>query len=96
MYTHIYIYSGPSRPSKCLHTTKIHWPTGLCHISVQKYIGSPAYQNQYTKIHHTIRVPLMHPQLPLPPEEVVAHPDLPQAVVVEHLQDPPAPAAGVH
>jgi hypothetical protein len=38
----------------------------------------------------------MHPQLPLPPEEVVAHPDLPQAAVVEHLQDPPAPAAGVH
>ena len=44
----------------------------------------------------TIRVPLMHPQLPLPQEAVVAHPDLPQAVVVEHPQDHPAQAAGVH
>jgi hypothetical protein len=26
----------------------------------------------------------------------VAHPYLPQAVEVVHLQDPPAPAAGVH
>jgi hypothetical protein len=52
MYTHIYI-CGPLRPSKCLHTTKIHRPSGPCHISVQKYIGSPAYQNglQNTYIH---------------------------------------------
>ena len=74
----------------------------------QKYIGPQAraasrYKNRltglsklYTKIHHTIRVPLMHPQLPLPQEEVVAHPYLPQAVEVAHLQDPPAPVAGVH
>jgi hypothetical protein len=51
---------------------------------------------RYTKYIYTIRVPLSHPQLPLPQEAVVAHPHLPQAVVVEHLQDPPAPAAGVH
>jgi hypothetical protein len=47
-------------------------------------------------IHHTIKGPLRHPQLPLPQEEVVAHPYLPQAVVVEHLLDRPAQVAGVH
>jgi hypothetical protein len=48
------------------------------------------------KIYHTIRGPLGHPQLPLPQEVVVAHPDQPQAVVVEHLQNHPAQAAGIH
>jgi hypothetical protein len=76
----------------------------------KKYIGPPAHaasrykklahqpieSKRYTKIHHTIRGPLGHPQLPLPQEAVVAHPHLPQAVVVEHLQDHPAQAAGVH
>ena len=38
----------------------------------------------------------MHPQLPLPQEEVVALPHLPQAVVVEHPLDRPAQAVGVH
>jgi hypothetical protein len=57
--------------------------------------GSPAYKQK--NIHHTsIRVPLSHPHLLLPQEEVVAHHHLPQAVVEDHPQDPPAPAAGVH
>jgi len=48
-----------------------------------------------TYIYHTIKGPLRHPQLPLPQEEV-AHPYQPQAVVVAHLQDHPAQVAGVH
>jgi hypothetical protein len=44
----------------------------------------------------TIRGPLRHPPLPLPQEEVVAHPYLPQAVVVDHLLDRPAQVAGGH
>jgi hypothetical protein len=64
-------------------------------FTYKKYIGSPAYQKG-TKMPHTIRGPLGHPQLPLPQEAVVAHPHLPQAVVVGHPQDHPAPAAGVH
>jgi hypothetical protein len=49
-------------------------------------------------IHNTkyIRVPLTHPLLPLPQEEVVALPHLLRPVVVEHLQDPPALEADVH
>jgi hypothetical protein len=73
----------------------------------KKYIGPQAratswYKNRLTSLSkivykiHTIRGPLSHPQLPLPQEEVVAHPYLPQAVEVAHLQDPPAPVAGVH
>jgi hypothetical protein len=92
MYTiYIYIY-GPIRPSECLHTKNTSARRPVPHLGTK--IGSPAYQKgiQYTYI----RVPLSHPQLLLPQEEVVAHPHLPQAVVVEHLQDPPAPAAGVH
>ena len=92
-HVYSYIYMGPSGHPN-VYIQKIHRPTGPCHISVQK-IGSPDYQKG-TKIHHTIRVPLMHPQLPLPQEAVVAHPHLPQAVVVEHLQDPPALAEGIH
>jgi hypothetical protein len=68
-------------------------PAGQCHTSVQNRLTSLYNQKD---LHDTIRVPLSHPQLPLPQEAVVAHPHLPQAVVVEHLQDPPAPAAGVH
>jgi hypothetical protein len=49
-----------------------------------------------THMYHTIKVPLRHPQLPLPQEEVVAHPYLPQVVVVEHLLDRPAQVAGGH
>jgi hypothetical protein len=60
-----------------------------------KKLGSPAYQKIHS-IHNTIKGPLRHPQLPLPQEEVVAHPYLPQAVVVEHLLDRPAQVAGVH
>jgi hypothetical protein len=67
-------------------------PTGPCHIWVQ--------QNRLTSLNstytsHTIKGPLRHPQLLLPQAEV-AHPYLPQAVVVEHLQDHPAQVAGVH
>jgi hypothetical protein len=69
-------------------------PAGQCHISVQKSAHQPI-KKVYT-VHTYIRVPLSHPQLLLPQEEVVAHPHLPQVVVVEHLQDPPAPGAGVH
>jgi hypothetical protein len=43
MYTHIYM--SPSGHPNVLHTKNIHRPVGQCHISVQKYIGSPAYQN---------------------------------------------------
>ena len=46
--------------------------------------------------YHTITGPLRHPQLPLPQEEVVAHPYLPQEVVVDHLLDRPAQVAGGH
>jgi hypothetical protein len=49
-----------------------------------------------THKYHTIKGPLRHPQLPLPQEEVVAHPYLPQAVVVEHLPDHPAQVVGGH
>jgi len=41
-------------------------------------------------------VPLSHPHLLLPQEEVVAHNHLPQAVVEDHPQDPPASTTGVH
>ena len=71
---------------------KIHRPAGPCHIMVQNSAHQPN-QNQYTKY---IKGPLRHPQLPLPQEEVVTHPYLPQAVVVEHLLDRPAQVAGVH
>jgi hypothetical protein len=89
MYTHIYIYiRGPLRPSKMFTYTKIHRPVGPCHIMVQK----SAHQPIKTSIQYMINQgPLSHPQLPLPQEEVVAHPYLPQAVEVAHLQDPPAP-----
>jgi hypothetical protein len=93
MYTHIYIYIGLSGHPN-VYIQKIYRPTGPCRILVYK-IGSPAYQKG-TKIPHTIRGPLGHPQLPLPQEAVVAHPHLPQAVVVEHPQDHPAQAAVVH
>jgi hypothetical protein len=93
VYTHIYIKASPAiRMFTYNKNTLAHRP--VPHLGTK--IGSPAYQKQYTKYIHTIRGPLAHPQLPLPQEEVVAHPYLPQAVVVEHLQDPPAPAAGVH
>jgi hypothetical protein len=84
-------------------------PSGHPNVYIQKiYIGPQAsatsrYKKsahqpikKVYKVHTYIRVPLSHPQLLLPQEEVVAHPHLPQVVVVEHLQDPPAPAAGVH
>jgi hypothetical protein len=64
-------------------------------FTYKKYISSPAYQKG-TKMPHTIKGPLGHPQLPLPREAMVAHPHLPQAVVVEHPQDHPAPATSVH
>jgi hypothetical protein len=89
-----YIYQGlPVHPNVYIQKN-IYRPTGPCRISVQK-LGSSAYQKD-TKMPHTIRVPLMHPQLPLPQEEVVNHPYLPQVVVVEHPQDHPAQAAGIH
>ena len=72
----------------------IHGPAGPCHLMVQKTRLTSLSKN--TRIHNTIKGPLRHPQLPLPPEEVVAHPYLPQAVVVEHLLDRPAQVAGVH
>jgi hypothetical protein len=92
VYTHIYIKASPA----------------IRMFTYKKYIGPPAraasrYKKSAhqpikkgTKVTHTIRGPLGHPQLPLPQEAVVAHPHLPQAVVVEHPQDHPAQAAGVH
>ena len=92
MYTHIYILASPA----------------IRMFTYKKYISPPAratyrYKQSAhqpikkgTKVPHTIRGPLGHPQLPLPQEAVVAHPHLPQAVVVEHPQDHPAQAAGVH
>jgi hypothetical protein len=77
-------------------------------FTYKKYICSQAsatsrYKNwltslskRYTIYISYIRVPLSHPHLLLPQEEVVAHHHLPQEMVVEHLQDPPTPAAGVH
>jgi hypothetical protein len=93
MYTHIYIYKA-SQAIRMFTYKKYICPQAMPQSSVQNRLTS-----LYTKkgIQYTsIRVPLSHPQLLLPQEEVVAHPHLPQAVVVEHLQDPPAPAAGVH
>jgi hypothetical protein len=92
IYIYIYIYR-PIRPSECLHT-KIHVSTGQCSTSVQK----PAHQPiNHKNVHHT---PLMGPLSPhhllLPQEEGVSHHHLPQAVVEDHPQDPPAPAAGIH
>jgi hypothetical protein len=57
---------------------------------VQKSAHQPNQKTVYT-IQNTIRGPLAHPQMPLPQAEVVAHPHLPQAVVVEHLLGPPCP-----
>ena len=74
---------------------KKYGPTGPCHIMVQQNRLTSLIKNGTPK-YHTIKGPLRHPQLPLPQEEVVAHPYLPQAVEVAHLQDPPAPAVGVH
>jgi hypothetical protein len=92
MYTHIYIWAPQAiRMFTYNKNTSAHRP--VPHHGTK--IGSPAYQKGIQNNTY-IRVPLSHPQLPLPQEEVVAHPHLPQAVVVEHLQDPPAPAAGVH
>jgi hypothetical protein len=91
MYTHIYIYIYISahQAIRLFTYKKYMYPQAN-----DTKTGSPAYQKG---IHHTsIRVPLSHPHLLLPREEVVAHHHLPQAVVVEHPQDPPAPAAGIH
>jgi hypothetical protein len=93
MYTHIYI-SRTIRPSDCLHTKNTYARRPVPHLGT-KSAHQPMYDKksiQYT----SIRGPLSHPHLPLPQEEVVAHPHLPQVVVVEHLQDPPSPAVGVH
>ena len=70
-------------------------PTSPYHIMIQNRLTSLIKKNG-TQKYHTIKGPLRHPQLPLPQEEVVAHPYLPQAVEVAHLQDPPASAEGVH
>jgi hypothetical protein len=88
----IYIHG----PLKAIQNVYIH----------HKYISPQAratswYKTRLTSlikinIQNTIKGPLRHPQLPLPQEEVVAHPYLPQAVVVEHLLDRPAQVAGVH
>jgi hypothetical protein len=61
-------------------------------------VQKSAHQPKQKGIHNTkyIRVPLTYPRLPLPQEEVVAPPHLLQAVVGEHLQDPPALEADVH
>jgi hypothetical protein len=93
-HVYSYIYVGPS---------------GHPNVYIQKkYIGPQAratswYKTRLTSLITTvytntkyIRVPLTHPLLPLPPEEVVALPYLLQPVVVEHLQDPPALEADVH
>ena len=70
-------------------------PTSPCHILVQQNWLTSLIKNG-THMYHTIKGPLRHPQPPLPQEEVVAHPYLPQAGVVEHLLDRPAQAAGGH
>jgi hypothetical protein len=84
VYTHIYIYiSRPLQPSEYLHTKNTYARRPVPHLST-KSAHQPIYNKkgiQYT----SIRVPLSHPQLLLPQEEVVAHPHLPLAVVVEHL-----------
>jgi hypothetical protein len=93
MYTHIYI-RGPLRPSKIFTYTKKYIGPQACATSWYKNRLTSHSKTVYTI--HTIRGALSHPQLPLPQEEVVAHPYLPQAVEVAHLQDPPALVAGVH
>jgi hypothetical protein len=74
---------------------KKYGPTGPCHIMVQQNRLTSLIKNGI-HMYHTIKGPLGHPLLPLPPEEVVAHLYPPQAVAVEHLQDHPAQEAGVH
>jgi hypothetical protein len=88
MSTHIYM----SEPNFFIQKIWAHWP--VPHNGTTK----PAHQPNQNGTHkyHTIRGPLRHPPLPLPPEEVVAHPYLPQAVVVDHLLDRPAQVAGGH
>ena len=90
MYTHIYIKASPAIRMFTYKNTYACRP--VLHLGTK--IVSPAYiqSKRYTSY---IKGPLSHPHLLLPQEEVVAHPHLPQAVVVEHLQDPPAPATGV-
>jgi hypothetical protein len=91
MYTHIYIgLSG--HPN--VYIQKIHRPTGPCRITVQKSAHQPI-KKVYKNTSYNQGASNAPPAAP-PSEEVVAHPDLPQAVVVEHPQDPPAQAAGVH
>jgi hypothetical protein len=88
MSTHIYM----SEPNVFIQKIWAHWP--VPHQGTTK----PAHQPNQNGTHkyHTIRGPLRHPPLPLPQEEVVAHPYPPQAAVVDHLLDRPAQVAGGH
>jgi hypothetical protein len=52
---------------------KKYGPTGPCHIMVQQNRLTSLIKNG-THMFHTIKGPLRNPQLPLPQEEVVAHP----------------------
>jgi hypothetical protein len=90
----IYIYIGLSGHLNVYIQKNISAHRPVPHLGTKNRLTS--LSKRYTKIHHIIRGPLGHPQLPLPQEAVVAHPHLPQAVVVEHPQDHPAQAAGVH
>jgi hypothetical protein len=91
MYTHIYIWAHQAIRMFTYKNTSARRP--VPHLGTK--ISSPSYIQSQRYITY-IRVPLSHPHLLLPQEEVVAHHHLPQAVVVEHPQDPPTPAAGVH
>jgi hypothetical protein len=92
MYTHIYISSHQAIHMFTYKNTFAR--RTVPHLGTK--IGSPAYIRSKS-IHDTyISVPLSHPHLLPPQEEVVAHHHLPQVVVVEHPQDHPAPAAGIH
>jgi hypothetical protein len=79
MYTHIYISAHQAIRMFTYKNTYARRP--VPHLGTK--IGSPAYiqSKRYTSY---IRVPLSHPHLLLPQEEVVAHPHLPQAVVEDH------------
>jgi hypothetical protein len=92
MYTHVYIKAHEAIRMFTYKNTRIRRP--MQHLGTK--MASPAYIQQKKGIHNApIMVPLSCHHLLLP-QAVAAHHHLPQAVVVHPLQDPPAPAAGIH
>jgi hypothetical protein len=93
MYTHVYIKAHQAILN--VYIQKYMYPQANAAPRYKKWAHQPIY-NKKKDIHHApLMVPLSRHHLLLP-QAVAAHHHLPQAVVVHPLQDPPAPAAGVH